>query len=279
MPATDANPTKPSSDNVAGRCFWWPSTLPDVEVLERRDTPSFRGLLSQYAFAFQAGAVPIRVHYRGRLHDVPPGALMLCEPGETFEFADRSSVIVLFLSPNLISQVALEHFGYVRPLHWRTDVVSRSPLSDGLPATIGKLRNGSGHAAKAVASSFIASCITQCGEPMRKAPGHDVPKAGLSRARELLHARFREPVTIEDLVVASASTTKQWLIRSFRRAFRFTPHEYLTQLRVQRARELVRYGHACGEAAHAVGFYDQSHMNRHFVKYFGITPGAYAKAA
>ncbi|MEO6598561.1 MAG: AraC family transcriptional regulator, partial [Polyangiaceae bacterium] len=34
-----------------------------------------------------------------------------------------------------------------------------------------------------------------------------------------------------------------------------------------------------GEAAHAVGFYDQSQMNRHFIKHVGITPGVYARAS
>jgi AraC-like DNA-binding protein len=30
--------------------------------------------------------------------------------------------------------------------------------------------------------------------------------------------------------------------------------------------------------AHAVGFYDQSQMNRHFVRHYGITPGRYARS-
>jgi AraC-like DNA-binding protein len=30
--------------------------------------------------------------------------------------------------------------------------------------------------------------------------------------------------------------------------------------------------------AHAVGFYDQSQMNRHFIRYYGITPGRYARS-
>jgi AraC-like DNA-binding protein len=64
------------------------------------------------------------------------------------------------------------------------------------------------------------------------------------------------------------------LIRGFRAAFGFTPHQYLTHLRLERARHLLRRGHDCGETAHAVGFYDQSQLNRHFVKHLGVTPGA-----
>jgi len=280
MGATGAKPTtKANSDGAAERRFWRRSALPDVEVLEHRDSPSHRGLSGTYTFAFQPAAVPSRAYYRGRAHDAPPGAVMLSEPGETFEVSGPSSGIILFVSPNLISQVALEHFGYVKPVHWRTVVVPRSPFSEELLATIGTLRNDRDHALKAIVSSFIASCITQFREPMQEAATNDVSKAGLARARDLLHGRFRESVTLEDLVVASESTTKQRLIRSFTRAFSFTPHQYLTHLRLGQARHLLRHGHDCGEVAHAVGFYDQSQMNRHFIKHYGITPGRYAKAA
>jgi AraC-like DNA-binding protein len=204
---------------------------------------------------------------------------MLCEPGETFGFADPSSVIILLISPDMISRVALEHFGNVKPVHWQTQVARRSPFSEELLATVGALRNHRGQDADAVASGFIASCITQFREPMREAVSNDLPKAGLARARDMLHARYREPVTLLDLVATSESTSKQRLIRSFRREFGLTPHEYLTHLRLSRARDLMRYGHDCGAAAHAVGFYDQSQMNRHFIKHVGITPGVYAKAS
>jgi AraC-like DNA-binding protein len=280
MRATDVNPsTKPSSDSAPRVRYWRPAGLPHVEVLERRDTPAFRGYSSLYAFAFQAASVPTRLHYRGRLHDVPPGAIMLCEPGETFGFADPSSVIILLISPDMISRVALEHFGNVKPVHWQTQVVRGAPFSAELLATIGALRDHRSQDANAVASGFIASCITQFREPMREAVSNDLSKVGLARARDMLHARYRESVTLLDLVLTSESTSKQRLIRSFQREFGLTPHQYLTYLRLSRARDLMRHGHDCGEAAHAVGFYDQSQMNRHFIKHVGITPGVYARAS
>ncbi|HLK36367.1 MAG TPA: hypothetical protein VKU41_06410, partial [Polyangiaceae bacterium] len=121
---------------------------------------------------------------------------MLSEPGETFRISGPSSGIILFVSPNLMSRVALEHFGYVKPVHWRTVMVPRSPLSETLLATIGTLRNDCDHAAEAVVSSFIASCITEFREPTREAAGTDCPKVGLARARDILHSRYRESVTL-----------------------------------------------------------------------------------
>src|SRR3984885_1415350 len=190
MRATGATPTnRPNSGGVAEGQFWRRSALPDVEVLEHRDSPSHRGLSLRYAFAFQPGAVPSHIYYRGRTHDAPLGVVMLSEPGETFKISGTSSGIILFVSPNLMSRVALEHFGYMEPVHWRTVMVPRSPLSEELLATIGTLREGCDHAAKAVVTRFIASCIAQWREPTREAASGDCSKAGLARARDVLHSR------------------------------------------------------------------------------------------
>lgn len=52
------------------------------------------------------------------------------------------------------------------------------------------------------------------------------PTVGLGRARDLLHARSSEAVTLDDLVQTAECGTKQRLIRGFRAAFGFTPHQY-----------------------------------------------------
>jgi transcriptional regulator GlxA family with amidase domain len=126
------------------------------------------------------------------------------------------------------------------------------------------------------ASRLVATCISRFTEPVGRMTRDRAPAGALTRVRDILHARSSEPVTLDELVSAGEYTTKQRLIRSFRTKFGFTPHAYLTHLRLQRARALLERGHSCGETAHAVGFYDQSQLNRHFVKHFGVTPGAYA---
>ena len=53
------------------------------------------------------------------------------------------------------------------------------------------------------------------------------------------------------------------------------PHAYLTQVRANRARELLVRGEPLSAVAYTCGFSDQSHLTRIFKKIFGITPGAY----
>ena len=65
----------------------------------------------------------------------------------------------------------------------------------------------------------------------------------------------------------------------FRARFGFTPHAYLTQVRVARARELLAAGAPIARVAFAVGFADQSHLTNRFKQWVGVTPAEFRRAA
>ncbi|MGI5130995.1 AraC family transcriptional regulator [Pseudonocardia sp. CA-107938] len=68
------------------------------------------------------------------------------------------------------------------------------------------------------------------------------------------------------------------LVRTFTSVFGMAPHRYLTSRRVDHARRLLLDGMPAREVATAVGFYDQSHLTRHFSRVVGVPPGAYARS-
>ena len=68
------------------------------------------------------------------------------------------------------------------------------------------------------------------------------------------------------------------LLRVFSTVTGLTPHAYLIQRRLQKARQLIAGGMSLTDASYTAGFADQSHMTRLFVRTYGITPGAYAAA-
>lgn len=68
------------------------------------------------------------------------------------------------------------------------------------------------------------------------------------------------------------------LIRAFKQATGQTPHAYVVNRRVERAKILMREGAALTEVALSCGFYDQSHLNRTFKKTVGVTPKVYRDA-
>lgn len=103
------------------------------------------------------------------------------------------------------------------------------------------------------------------------------PDPGVAGAlRELLDERLLEPLTlIEAAGLLHAHPTH--LVRAFSSAFGIAPHQYVTSRRVDLARRLLLDGQPPGEAATAAGFYDQSHLTRHFKRVVGTTPGRYAR--
>ena len=101
--------------------------------------------------------------------------------------------------------------------------------------------------------------------------------ASVLRARELIDDDPAAPITLHDMALQSGLSQFQ-LLRAFARVTGMTPHAYIVQRRIDIARRLIAGGAALTQAALASGFADQSHMTRTFVRKYGITPNAYARA-
>ncbi|MET9861308.1 AraC family transcriptional regulator [Streptomyces smyrnaeus] len=104
-----------------------------------------------------------------------------------------------------------------------------------------------------------------------------VPDRGVAHnLRDLLDERFREGTTLEE-AARLLHAHPAHLVRAFGAAFGIPPHQYVTSRRVDLARRLLLDGQPPGEVATAAGFYDQSHLTRHFKRVLGIAPGRYAR--
>lgn len=96
-------------------------------------------------------------------------------------------------------------------------------------------------------------------------------------ARALIEARHDEDLSLAELGAAT-KLPRHHLIRAFRRETGLTPHAYLVDVRVRRARDRLRRGEAPSAVAAATGFSDQAHLTRAFKARFGVTPGVFRAA-
>jgi AraC-like DNA-binding protein len=96
------------------------------------------------------------------------------------------------------------------------------------------------------------------------------------KAREYLHAHLQQDVGMDELALA-CGVDRFRLTRAFKSAFGLPPHAYLVQLRLARARHWLANGKQPADVAIALGFADQSHLGRWFVRAYGLTPAAYRK--
>ena len=106
----------------------------------------------------------------------------------------------------------------------------------------------------------------------------ELPLPNIQRARTLIDDDPAAALTLSELA-REAGLSRYQLIRGFARELELTPHAYIVQQRVALARRLLRAGHPLAEVATSAGFYDQSHLNRCFVRQFGVTPLRYTARA
>ncbi len=105
-------------------------------------------------------------------------------------------------------------------------------------------------------------------------PQHFAGQTPVERARAYLQTHPTEPVALSDLVDL-AGVTASHLVRSFSRTVGLPPKSYHTQIRLARVRRLLAEGKPATWLAYECGFADQSHLNRRFKEFYGLTPGVF----
>ncbi len=96
----------------------------------------------------------------------------------------------------------------------------------------------------------------------------------LERTLALIHARFREPLTLAEMA-DEAGVHPAHLTRTFRRFEGRSIGEAVREAKVQWAAEqIVMTDTSLSQIAHEAGYADQSHMSRWILRQYGVTPGA-----
>jgi transcriptional regulator of acetoin/glycerol metabolism len=94
----------------------------------------------------------------------------------------------------------------------------------------------------------------------------------MRRVQEYMKAHLGESVDLS-MLAGVAGLSVHHFARQFKQSIGVTPHHYLTQKRVERARQmLAQTDLSLSEIAYATGFSDQSHLARHFRQMLGTTP-------
>lgn len=99
----------------------------------------------------------------------------------------------------------------------------------------------------------------------------------VTKACDLIHDRFDERLEIAE-IAGEVGVEPTALARAFRAHFQVPLGTYQRNLRLARAGELLADTEVpLSRVALRAGFYDQSHLSRHFRRYTGQTPGEYRR--
>jgi AraC-like DNA-binding protein len=203
---------------------------------------------------------------RDRTWSAGPGALRLQQPGDVHRDLahDGESVCQIVIFP---SDVVEGEVGAIRVAPC---------LGPGDPRGAALHRLHDAVAARADRLALEALLVEAIASLHGAAAPSDRQSHAVRRASDLLRARLEDGVTLDELA-AGAGVDKFRLCRAFRAEIGIPPHAYLTHLRVERAKKLLRDGVPVSDVAQQVGMYDQSQLHRHFRRIVGATPGAYAR--
>jgi AraC family transcriptional regulator len=96
--------------------------------------------------------------------------------------------------------------------------------------------------------------------------------------RSLIHDRFNERLEVADMA-AGAAMSEYHFFRAFRAVHGLTPHQYLLDLRLRHAQELLRRGvYQMADVALMCGFVDHPNFSKAFKRRFGLSPSTWSIA-
>ncbi|MGP3951523.1 helix-turn-helix domain-containing protein [Streptomyces sp. 7N604] len=244
---------------------------------------SFDGAPSHLLILHLDGPVTVRRGRRGLTESrrIPPGGLFL-HPAETeldVELGDQLRTVHVYLSDETLQQVAGEEGRTVRLIE---EFGITDPLLEHLILALDTVVREAEPASRTYADQLgltIAVQLAQRHSDRWRAPAAPPSRpAGLTdcqftATRELMDARLREPLPLEELATATGLSVSQFA-RAFKSRTGQPPHRYLMRLRVEQAARLLRTGTLpIAEVAAFCGFSHQEHLTRVLRAQLGATPG------
>lgn len=232
------------------------------------------GVIEQGALGF---------YYRGENVVAPPGTINLANPGEIHTGQgedDNGWTYRMFYMPADQLQAVADKMS-PRPTDFpffEKGVIQDRWLARKIHCLHTDLE--SGHLASLEQESRLLDMLASLIARHADAPpvGHGPVRAvrEIQRARDYLCACYTEDISLDELA-AIACLSPFHFAREFKKEIGLPPHAYLIQTRVKKAREMITAGKSIAMAAVESGFSDQSHLNRHFKRITGVTPGQYRK--
>jgi len=285
MTAASSNPTanaRISSERRSQIDVVRPTGVPGVEFFHYRLSSCLAPQLPDaYAITVvDSGSGCVR--YRGRNYDVAGSSVLLSKPDELFAWTSIDTPIearALYIDASLF-ELQLASVRDARAVEFRRFCVADDEAADRIGAVVSEIAGDSRPIRLSEALSRLLArlgdrWVTECGKAGENAG--PVCPGFIRRARQHLVDNARSKVTLADLEKVTGRGRFE-IIRGFKHAVGTTPHEFLVHTRVKNARRLLRDGHRPVDVAGWVGFFDQSHLNRHFKRLLGVTPAQYRKA-
>jgi AraC-like DNA-binding protein len=259
--------------------FWLAPELSNLEL--------FRATAIHYSYArhshsgYSIGLIESGVggnYYRGSSYLAPAKSIVLMNPEEVHTGYSAEgqplSYRMLYANVECVQQIANE-LGIKEFPHFKDAVIQDERLAEQIFSLHVTLERSPDQLEQQflfvkVLSDLLTHYAAVKVPSFRNSQEH----RAIQLVKEYLHDNFNTNVSLEQLAILTG-LNRSYLIRIFCQSVGMPPYTYLNQVRVEKAKRLLSQEMTLAEVAIAVGLSDQSHLNRHFKRIVGITPGQY----
>lgn len=198
---------------------------------------------------------------------------------QTFQWDRKTEFLQLYFKPKFWQRVSVE-IGLDDRFSVKSILNKPDPLVLQLALAMkNSLENGTGSQlyADSLAHTLAVHLLNQssCDRIRHKAGG--LSQHQIRQVKEYVRDRLETDLSLKELA-SCAALSQHHFARSFKRSTGMTPHQYVIQQRVERAKELLKQSNlSVTEIALSCGFAHQGHLSRHFKRVFGLSPTAFRK--
>ncbi len=232
-----------------------------------------------YVIAVVEGGVQA-FRYRGASHHALPEHLIFINPGEVHTGYAKTDAgwcyRPLYPAVETVADAVQAVSGTKRVPYFPQAVVSDPDLAARV-RRYHQLSEYEGELAREAAFLELISCAVTRHADVSLRPRTVAEESGaVQQVRAYLETYASTNVTLADLAELTGLSPYA-VLRAFRRQTGLTPQTYQLQRRIERAKERLQSGVAIAEVASETGFFDQSHLTRHFKRIVGVTPKQFAR--
>ncbi|MDR3742152.1 MAG: AraC family transcriptional regulator [Terracidiphilus sp.] len=242
---------------------------------------------SGYLVALQLKAIPFIEQFLGKKKVssgfYPVGAVSVIdlEDQPCVLLPNPFDALVLYVTQDALDEVAYAHRApQVKKFAWTHGVFD--PVVHQLGQILSTSLEQSAHTSKIFVNHVLHALKCHLaiayGGLARSSPS----RGGLSpmqmrRAAEFLEARLDGNVALQE-VADECGLSVSHFARAFRQSFQMPPYKWLTERRVEKAKDLMTNSRLpIADIAAQCGFADQSALNRSFKRILGSTPGSWRR--
>jgi AraC-like DNA-binding protein len=221
------------------------------------------------------------IWHRRRQAVMDRSTVLCAHPGEVF-FTRRvltpGAANFLAIDASILHDYLLEHPLPANKLHLRSFTKMSKSLEGTLIEVFRVVRPGpSALEIQSAMVEFVNVMVADLVEDSAVEAGSiETGVRTAERVRECLHSDASANIDLSTLAKETGVSRFQAL-RTFKRRYGLPPHTYQLSLRMAFAQKALRQGQQPAQVAAQYGFFDQSHLTRHFKRLWGVTPAQYAR--